>query len=65
MPEELTREDFRRWGRQGGLKGRKTPRRKCKRFGSFVGQDDCKRCKRIDERKDDDNDIRRSETTAD
>jgi hypothetical protein len=48
MPN-LTREDFRRWGREGGLIGRKTPRRKCSRCGSFVGQDgDCKRCKRLD-----------------
>jgi hypothetical protein len=55
MKNDLTREDFRRWGREGGLIGRKTPRRRCQRCGSFVGQDDaCKRCKRLDERKDDD-----------
>ncbi len=50
MPSrELTREDFRRWGRDGGLAGRKTPRRKCRRCGSFVGRDgDCARCKRQD-----------------
>jgi hypothetical protein len=46
---DLTRDDFRRWGREGGLAGRKTPRRKCPRCGSFVGRDgDCKRCKRRD-----------------
>lgn len=48
MPD-LTRADFRRWGREGGLAGRKTPRRTCSRCGSFVGRDgDCKRCKRLD-----------------
>jgi hypothetical protein len=48
MPS-LTREDFRRWGREGGLIARKTPRRKCSRCGSFVGQaGDCKRCQRLD-----------------
>ena len=49
MIKNLTREDFRMWGREGGLAGRKTPRRTCARCGSFVGRDgDCKRCKRHD-----------------
>lgn len=49
MPSDLTREDFRRWGRNGGLTGRKTPRLKCARCGAFVvGDRDCKRCKRQD-----------------
>jgi hypothetical protein len=46
--DDLTREDFRRWGREGGLAGRKTPRRKCKRCGAFLAQSgECKRCKRL------------------
>lgn len=46
---DLTREDFRRWGREGGLAGRKTPRRTCSRCGSFIERDgDCKRCQRQD-----------------
>jgi hypothetical protein len=49
MPSALTRDDFIRWGREGGLAGRKTPRRMCSRCSSFVGLDgDCKRCKRQD-----------------
>lgn len=47
MSKQLTRDDFIRWGREGGLAGRKTPRRTCSRCGSFLGRDgDCKRCKR-------------------
>lgn len=54
MPD-LTREDFRRWGREGGLAGRKTPRRTCNRCGSFVGQDgECNRCKRQDAKRHND-----------
>ena len=46
---DLTREDFRRWGREGGLAGRKTPRRTCSQCGSFVGPGgECKRCKHQD-----------------
>jgi hypothetical protein len=59
MPS-LTREDFRRWGREGGLAGRKTPRRRCSRCGSFVGRDgECKRCKRRDANRHDSNERRR------
>ena len=46
---DLTREDFRRWGREGGLAGRKTPRRTCSQCRSFVGPGgECKRCKHQD-----------------
>ena len=49
MGKQLSREDFIRWGREGGLAGRKTPRKTCIRCGSFVGADgECKRCKRQD-----------------
>jgi len=49
MRSKLTRCDFKRWGREGGLTGRKTPRRTCARCGSFVAHDgECKRCKRQD-----------------
>ena len=48
MGKQLSREDFIRWGREGGLAGRKTPRKTCIRCGSFVGADgECKRCKRL------------------